>query len=216
MDGGSTDQSVDIIRKWESRLLGWSSSKDGGQAAAINEGISRGVAPYVCWLNSDDLFMPNGLKKMLIELESLPSAPGVYARAWNELYPSGRFNSVWVEPFSAERLSKRCIVSQPATLIRRTIWDDVGGLNEDLEMAMDYDLWWRIFKNAGALSFLDQYVAINTIHLKTKTSTRRRLHYQEAMSVVKKHYGSIPLKWWLYMPYSVGLKSLQIKFQNIF
>jgi len=62
MDGGSTDNSIEIIRKWEGQLAGWRSHKDGGQAAAINEGIALGRAPYVCWLNSDDWFCLLGLK----------------------------------------------------------------------------------------------------------------------------------------------------------
>jgi len=56
MDGGSTDNSLEVIRKWEHRLAGWRSHADGGQAAAINQGIALGHAPYVCWLNSDDWF----------------------------------------------------------------------------------------------------------------------------------------------------------------
>ena len=208
MDGGSTDCSVDIIRNWEPRLSGWRSRPDLGQAAAINEGIALGSAPYVCWLNSDDRFLPGALKQLCKELEQTPLVPGVYGKAWNEFYPSCQLTSVWVESFSASRLARRCIVSQPASLIRRSAWEKVGGLDEKLHMAMDYDLWWRIFKQVGPLSFVNEYIAVNLIHQTTKTNTRRRLHYQEAMKVVRMHYGSLPLKWWLYMPYSVWYKSL--------
>jgi len=211
MDGGSTDCSLEIIRNWESRLSGWRSGKDLGQAAAINEGISLGSAPYVCWLNSDDRFLPGGLKKLYKELERSPLVSGVYGNAWNEFYPSGKLAPVWVEPFSAARLARRCIISQPASLIRRSAWDSVGGLNERFHMAMDYDLWWRIFKQVSPLSFINEYIAVNCIHQATKTSTLRRLHYQEAMAIVRAHNGSIPLKWWLYMPYSVWYKSLANK-----
>jgi glycosyltransferase involved in cell wall biosynthesis len=55
VDAGSTDESIEIIKKFESRLAGWRSYGDRGQAAAINEGIARGNARYVCWLNSDDI-----------------------------------------------------------------------------------------------------------------------------------------------------------------
>jgi GT2 family glycosyltransferase len=113
-----------------------------------------------------------------------------------------------VEPFSADKLARRCIISQPASLIRRSAWEKVGGLDEQLHVAMDYDLWWRIFKQVAPLSFVNEYIAVNCIHQETKTNTLRRLHYQEAMEVVRAHYGSLPLKWWLYMPYSVWYKSL--------
>ena len=216
MDGGSTDCSLEIIHKWGRKLTGWSSGQDNGQAAAVNKGLSQGSAPYVCWLNSDDLFLPGGLKLMLTELERLPLVPGVYGRAWNKHHPSGKLTPVCVEPFSISRLSRRCIISQPATLIRRSAWDMVEGLDESLNMAMDYDLWWRIYKKVGPLSFLDEHIAINTIHRSTKTKTNRRMHYKEAMSVVQTHFGSIPLKWWLYIPYSVWYKSLINKLSSIY
>ena len=63
LDGGSTDNSVDVMRKWEQKLAGWRSHPDDGQAAAINEGIAQGSAPFVCWLNSDDWFLTGGLSK---------------------------------------------------------------------------------------------------------------------------------------------------------
>lgn len=208
LDGGSSDNSVDVIRKWEHKLCGWRSHADAGQAAAINEGITQGTAPYVCWLNSDDWFLPGGLTKLLDELQKHPDCPAVYGRAWNVVERSGKQYPVWVEPFDERRLALRCIISQPATLIRRSVWEAVGGVDASLHMAMDYDLWWRLFKLAGPLHFVDDFVAVNREHEDTKTKTQRRLHYTEAMRVVRKHYGCVPLKWWLAQPYAVWYKSL--------
>jgi GT2 family glycosyltransferase len=208
MDGGSTDHSLDVIRKWEHRLAGWRSHADGGQAAAINEGIAHGRAPYVSWLNSDDWLLPGGLAKLVSELEAHTAAPAVYGRSWNEVQKSGKRYPVWVEPFNERRLALRCFISQPATLIRRTAWQAVGGVDEKLHMVMDYDLWWRLFKQVGPLHFVDDFVAVNREHEHTKTKTQRRRHYQEAMEVVKKQYGRLPLKWWLAQPYAVWFKSI--------
>lgn len=208
LDGGSSDNSIEVIRKWEHRLAGWRSQPDDGQAAAINEGIAQGRAPYVCWLNSDDWFLPGGLSKLLGELESNPVVPAAYGRSWNVVQKSGKRYPVWVEPFSERRLALRCIISQPATLIRRSVWDAVGGVDGQLHMAMDYDLWWRLFRHSGPLTFLDDFVAVNREHEDTKTKTQRRLHYREAMMVVRKHFGRVPLKWWLAQPYSVWFKSI--------
>jgi len=208
MDGGSTDNSVEIIRKWEARLAGWRSHPDDGQAAAINEGIARGQAPYVCWLNSDDWLLPNGLKGLLNELKADPVTPAVYGRCWNLVDKTGRRYPVWVEPFSARRLAFRCIVSQPATLIRRSVWEAVGGVDRDLHLSMDYDLWWRIYKKFGPLQFVDEYVAVNRIHEQTKTKKHRRQHYSESIATVKRHYGRVPLKWWVSQPYTVWFRTL--------
>lgn len=208
LDGGSTDNSLEIVRKWEHRLAGWRSHADQGQAAAINEGIAMGTAPFVCWLNSDDWFLVGGLAKLCAELAAHPRAVMVYGRAWNVVQKSGKRYPVWVEPFDEKRLALRCIVSQPATLIRRTAWEAIGGVDEKLHMVMDYDLWWRLFKQAGPLQFVDEYVSVNREHQDTKTKTQRRLHYKEAMMVVRKHYGRVPIKWWLAQPYAVWFKSL--------
>lgn len=208
MDGGSSDNSIDVIHKWADRLAGWRSAKDDGQAAAINEGISLGKAPFVCWLNSDDWFLSNALSTLICALQANPDAPAVYGRAWNVIEHTGKRKPVWVEPFDEDRLALRCIISQPATLIRRSAWDAVGGVDNKLHMVMDYDLWWRLFKHVGALAFVDHYVAVNREHEATKTKTLRRRHYQEAISVVRKYHGSVPLKWWLAQPYAVWFKSI--------
>jgi hypothetical protein len=208
LDGGSSDNSLEVIRKWEHRLAGWRSLADDGQAAAINEGIAQGRAPYVCWMNSDDWFLPGGLARLVNELETHPEAPAVYGRAWNVVQKSGRRSRVWVEPFNERRLALRCIISQPATLIRRSAWEAVGGVDETLHMAMDYDLWWRLFKSIGPLHFVDDFVAVNREHGDTKTKTLRRRNYQEAIRIVRKYYGRVPLKWWLAQPYTVWFRSL--------
>ena len=208
MDAGSTDNSVEIINKWAPNLAGWRSHADDGQAAAINEGVALGSAPFVCWLNSDDWFLPGGLSTLLKVLKAYHEAPAVYGRSWNMVQKTGKRAPVWVEPFDERRLALRCIVSQPATLIRRSAWNAVGGVDGRLHMAMDYDLWWRLFKQVGALQFVDEFVAVNRDHEATKTKTLRRRHYQEAMAVVRKHHGRVPLKWWLAQPYAVWFKSI--------
>ncbi|MDR3631286.1 MAG: glycosyltransferase family 2 protein [Desulfocapsaceae bacterium] len=209
MDGGSEDNSLQIIQKWEHRLAGWRSRADNGQSAAINEGILQGRAPYVSWLNSDDWLLDGGLAKLVREIEKNPGAPFVYGRAWNFVQKSGKRRPVWVEPFKESRLARRCIISQPASLMRRASWEAVGGLDETLDMAMDYDLWWRLYKQAGIPPcFLEDFVAVNREHEDTKTKNQRRRHYREAMQVVRKYYGSVPIKWWLAQPYSVWYKTI--------
>ena len=213
-DAGSTDQSVDIIKQFEDRLLGWRSYGDRGQAAAINEGIAKGTAAYVGWLNSDDLLLSGGLKRLVDVRDRHRIAPAAYGKVWNHVEATGARRPVWVEPFSKTRLALRCIVSQPGALIRRSAWDAVGGLDESLRMAIDYDLWWRLYKNFAPLEFVDEFVALNRDHADTKTNTQRQLHYREAMAIVRKYNGRVPLKWWLAQPYAVWLKAVTNAFQR--
>ena len=208
LDGGSTDQSLDVISRWKDHLAGYRSHRDEGQAAAINEGIRNGRAKYVCWLNSDDWFLPGALSRLVEMADRSPQAPMVYGRCWNHIESKGTKKAVWVEPFSERRLAQRCIIAQPATLIRRTAWEEVGGVDPTLHMTMDYDLWWRLYKTGGAPHFVSDYVAVNRVHEGTKTRNNRRLHYKEAISLVRRHHGTVPLKWWLAQPYAVWLKSL--------
>jgi len=154
MDGGSTDNSVEIIQSWAHRLAGWRSHSDNGQAAAINEGIAQGQAPFVCWLNSDDLFLQGGLTHLLRVLEKDTSLFAVYGRSWSIVEKTGKRYPTWVEPFNERRLATRCIISQPATLIRRSAWEECGGLDDRLHMAMDYDLWGKLYKLGVELEFV--------------------------------------------------------------
>lgn len=208
IDGGSSDNSLEIIHKWEKNLAGWRSHRDKGQAAAINEGIARGTAPYVCWLNSDDFFLSNGLSSLVSWLEEHPAHPAAYGQAWNYREDTQKKTPVFVEPFNHERLALRCIISQPASLVRRSVWKAVGGVDEGLHLAMDYDLWWRVYKKFGSLGYVNKYIAVNRDHKDTKTRTRRVEHYKEAIKIVRKHNGDVPIKWWLAQPYAVWFKSL--------
>lgn len=206
-DGGSTDQSCDVFAKWDSKISGWRSHPDNGQAAAINESIAKGSAPYVCWLNSDDHMLPGGLECLLAALAASPHSPAAYGEVLNDR--QGRLRRVDVEPFDTKRLARRCIISQPGTLIRREAWESVGGLREDLIMSMDYDLWWRLSHALGPLLYVSETVAVNRDHSDTKTRQFRRLHYRESMSVVRNHWGTVPFIWWMKIPYSVWLRGIQ-------
>lgn len=211
LDGGSTDRSLEVIKKWEHRLAGWRSHPDRGQAAAINEGIAQGSAPYVCWLNSDDWLLDGGMGALIQGLRRGADAPFAYGRAWNHVEATGVRVPIVVEPFNVGRLALRCIISQPASLITRGAWDAVGGVDTGLQCAMDYDLWWRLYAVFGTPCFVKEFVAVNREHKGSKTRQLRARHYREAIATVRKHYGSVPLKWWLAQPYAVWYKTVLAK-----
>ena len=198
MDAGSTDQTVSIIKEWEDRLLYWKSSPDGGQSRAINEGILRGKAPFVCWLNSDDCFLPFGLKRLLNAIQKSKQIPAVYGKCWTISSSGKKIMPYITTAFWPKLLANYCFISQPSVLIRRSAWEYVGGLNENLHMAMDYDLWWRLYKKLGKMTYVPKFVACTRFHKQTKTYLRKHDHYFEAMDTVKLHTGKIPVKWKLF------------------
>lgn len=195
MDGGSTDSSPEIIKAYETELHYWQSRPDGGQASAINEGMAKGTATYVCWLNSDDFFYTNALSKLKRHLEAHPDAPMVYGKTWNVNSRGNKANPYPTKAFSPRLFANYCLISQPATLIRRGAWEAVGGLDISLKLAFDYDLWWRLYLTQGKPTFLKEYVAANRMHGATKTHNNLDQHYDESIAVVRRHHGSVPVKW---------------------
>lgn len=206
-DGGSTDNTREVIEKWQDKLAWWCSEPDAGQAAAINKAIAQGSAPYVCWLNADDSYLPDGLSILLKCLESDAVVPAVYGRVWNTDEQGKPTTPYWTAPFSEWRLAQHCFISQPGTLMRRAVWESVAGVDEHLHLAMDYDLWWKILRRYGPMAYVPEYVACNRVHGMTKTASQRREHYREAMAVVRRHTGRVPLKWYLAWPWAVWLRS---------
>ena len=207
VDGGSSDGSLGVIERWREQLVWCRSAPDKGQAAAINEAISRGRAPFVCWLNSDDIYLPDGLAALVRAIEADPLIDMVYGNcvlidAQGRLI--GRYRS---RPFSLRSLSRRSIIPQPATLIRRDAWERVGGLDEDLHFSLDYDLWWRLHRAGARFKRIETDVAALRQHPAAKSFVFARAQYTEAKSVMRRHTGSLPLIWRLREPLSVGARS---------
>jgi len=129
MDAGSTDESISVIKKYESYVSHWQSKADGGQAAAINEGISLlPPSDYVCWLNADDIFVNEGLTRMAAFMEQNQGSIAVYAKAYITDVKNRVISPYPTQPFSIKVLAKQCFICQPATLIRREAWEEVRGL----------------------------------------------------------------------------------------
>jgi glycosyltransferase involved in cell wall biosynthesis len=203
-DAGSTDDTRAVIERWRDRLAWWRSAPDQGQAAAINEAIARSRAPLVCWLNSDDLFLPAGLSALVEAIEADPSADVVYGLGLM-IDEAGRLiGRQRVAPFTVRGLSRGCIIPQPASIVRRKAWERVGGLDEKLHFSHDYDLWWRLYHAGSRFVHINVDIAGMRLHSAAKSVRQAAEMYAEAKSVVHRHFGSLPLIWRLREPFSVG------------
>lgn len=192
-DGGSTDESVEILRSYGDRLS-WVSRPDGGQAAAVSKAWSESDADVVAYLNSDDVYLPLAVTRAAVELLRRPEASVVYGKAW-VIDEAGRtLRPYKTEPFSADRLAAECFISQPAAFVRREVFRVIGPLDPDLHYCMDYDLWIRIAR-WFELAYLEEFLAGSREHPDTKTQRDRDQVYREILQVTTKHYG-LPSRSW--------------------
>jgi glycosyltransferase involved in cell wall biosynthesis len=155
MDGGSTDGSVEIIKKYEPWLAGWVSEKDNGQSHAINKGFSQATGEWMGWLNSDDCLAPYALFNLLKTAHD--SQVGFVYGACIQFgvtpkvmrFPRMKIPSPRVFDFDVLRIVD--FIDQPATLWRREVYEQCGPLAEDLYYVFDWDFFIRCSQhNKGA------------------------------------------------------------------
>ena len=173
VDGGSTDGSIDTIRRYADRLAYWVSEPDRGQSDALIKGFARARGDIQGWLCSDDLLLPGALKAVAGFFVRHPEACAVYGDAlWidamgNPLRPKK-------EP-GFHRLAflfDHNYVPQPSMFWRRSLYERVGGLDTSFHLAMDSDLWER-FSCATRIAHLPRYLSCMRYYPEQKTRARR-------------------------------------------
>src|SRR5437867_1645197 len=150
IDGGSTDGSQEILQRYASRLAYWCSEKDRGQADAIAKGFQRATGEILCWLNSDDVFLPGALRAVAQFFHRHPEAEAVCGGAYiinSQGQPVRRFGHCTLgvkATFNRFRFYGQDGVYQQATFWRRSAYEAVGGLNRELHFIMDRELFTRL------------------------------------------------------------------------
>jgi glycosyltransferase involved in cell wall biosynthesis len=190
IDGGSTDGSLDIIKKYADRLAFWSSEKDRGQTDAINKGFARATGEILAWINSDDTYEPGAVREAVMEMLAHPEMGLVYGDA-NFIDDHGRV----IGRFPAAqtdylRLRRGYVhIPQQAAYFRRDVWKQVGPLDPSFFFAMDYDLWVRIAKLAP-LQYTRKVWANFRLHGDSKTMAANDRCWPEMIRVHKREGGS--------------------------
>lgn len=167
VDGGSTDSSLDIIKKYSDRLAWWTSEKDQGQADAINKGFSRARGEIVAWLNSDDTYLRGTIGAVVKAFENHPNAVLVYGDMLAVDEHGRTINVLKYHPLSLEDLLCFQIIGQPAVFMRRSAFEKTGGLDTALHFMLDHQLWIKL-AGQGEIVHVDQTWAAARYHSQAK------------------------------------------------
>lgn len=195
MDGGSTDESVEIIKKYQNELLYWQSEPDHGQGDAINRGMQHLLhCDYLIWLNSDDEYnSPGALKKMII-YASEQELDLCYGKSYFIDEEGKRIGEYPTKPYSYQDLGFNCYFSQPSVMFSSKLWKACGGINTNLHMCLDYELWIRMAQ-MGKVGYFEDYVGNTRMYDDTKTATDVKRHLEEAICILYHYYGKVPNHW---------------------
>lgn len=192
MDGGSTDGTLDILKRYEDRLT-WFSGKDAGQSDAINKGIARASGEIIGWLNSDDVYLPGALQKVVDQFDVHPESHWLYGycrmidendreiRKWITWYKNRRSGK-----FRFNRLLTENFLSQPAVFFKKEAFAKVGPLDLENHYAMDFDLWLAMAKLSPPVVVKD-WLAAFRLHGNSKSMRNYKNLFSDQFRVHQKY-----------------------------
>jgi glycosyltransferase involved in cell wall biosynthesis len=184
IDGGSTDNSLEIIKKHENKIDYWVSEKDNGQADAINKGFRQAKGEFLCWVNSDDILYPNFIERRIKEFKQNQDVDLIYGdvdQGWeiaNSMKRKGKQQNHNV-------MLKSCVIKIPqmSALWKKKVYTDVGELKTDLNVLLDWEYFLRISKNKkikyieGTVAFFRQHAGSKSIQLNTQWAREIENYY---------------------------------------
>lgn len=194
MDGGSSDNTLEVLERYSGQLK-WVSEKDNGQTSAINKGLHMANGEILAYLNADDLFLPGTLFKVAKVFMEHPEAMWVtgQCRIIDENNQEIRrlitaYKNFWLRFGHQSALLVTDYISQPATFWRAKALNDFGFPDENLHYAMDYEYWLRLYSRYPPL-FIPEYLAAFKIHPHSKTTTtgHKDVFVDEERTAIQRH-----------------------------
>ncbi len=199
MDGGSTDGSVEIIKKYDPEITYWASQADAGQSDAINRGFEKATGEILSWLNTDDYYLPGALKTVaLAYVNNTDKAVQAWVGRADKINEMGNliYHS-WLSDLSLESFyhwrnpSKpdgKGNFLQPACFFTSKAWKEAGPLDLELEYCMDVALWLRMAKKIN-FAPIQEKLAIAVGHSQAKTTKEKERTAAEVALVISEHGG---------------------------
>ncbi|MEW5859435.1 MAG: glycosyltransferase [Cyanobacteriota bacterium] len=214
-DGGSDDETVEILKKYDSQLR-WISEPDNGQADAVNKGIAMTTGEIIAWINSDDVYYPGAFEAVNAVFEAYPEIQVVYGDADFIDEQDQAFKAYHTEPWNYDRLIENCYLCQPAVFFRRNLVEELGKLDDSLNYCMDYELWLRYGRHYP-FYYLRKKLACSRLYSTNKTISQTVTFLGEVNDMLLEKIGQVP-DTWLFMYISVRIeKNLNLdKYPSIY
>ncbi len=192
IDGGSTDETLDILKGYGSKIR-FTSGPDRGMSDALNTGFALCTGEIVGWLNSDDLFLPGTLQKVADYFSGHPDCLWLYGNC-NMVEENDREVRKWITAykvrksarFSYRRLLVENFISQPSVFFRKSIFEKTGMLDINLKTAMDYDLWLR-FSTLGKPGVIPDFLASFRVHQRSISARNIRKQFEEQYAIHQRY-----------------------------
>lgn len=191
IDGGSTDNTVEIIRKYERLLAYWVSEPDHGQSHALNKGLSRATGELIGWLNSDDMYTENCFQKVVAAFANSPDALVVHGN--RILLDADSHVSGWSQPPAFDPDVTGYVIASETAFWRRAAAANFV-FKEDLRFAMDLEFFCRLYK-AGTLLKLNSFLGYFRCYADNKSSTIWDVCLNETEREWKKIFGESHVGW---------------------
>lgn len=191
IDGGSTDNTVEIIRKYEHSVTYWVSEPDHGQSHALNKALSRATGDIVGWINSDDLYTENCFQKVIEAFAASPDALLIHGN--RILLDEDSHVSGWARLPAFDPDSTGYVIASETAFWRRAASADVG-FKENLHLAMDQEFFCHLYTIGGFLK-LDSYLGCFRCYAANKTASLADVHGHEVESSWKLHFGENHAGW---------------------
>ena len=195
IDGGSTDGSVDIIKKYDKNLSFWVSKKDDGQSDAIHKGFKMATGDIICWLNSDDFFIPGALANAAVSFEKNPKTDillgdGMYADVSSNIIKYYRYTK------PSLFLAKNGLIAfgQQSMFFNRKFYLKSGGLLTDFHYCMDTEFVHRAIKSKSSFTIMHSGSGVFRWHEKMKSKLIGGRKAEEMKIISNRYYAKFPLR----------------------
>lgn len=185
IDGGSIDNSLEIIKRYADKLAGWVSEKDRGQADGVNKGFATATGEIVGWLNSDDLYYPGAISDAVDAFRQHPDASFVFSDVESIDEDGNAFNLMRYGDWKLADLMSFKIIGQPGVFMRREVLEQAGYLDLSYNYLLDVQLWLRMAAIAEPQYIQGKVWAAARMHSEAKNMAQAEKFGEEAFTVAK-------------------------------